>query len=81
MKKFHADELGGAMTHGSKSGVAHFVAENEYECMDYIKKLLSFIPQNNTQEPPVVKTDDDPNQSRSINSLTLFQKIHYNHMI
>jgi len=42
------DELGGAMTHGTKSGVAHFVAQNEYECMDYIKTLLSYIPQNNT---------------------------------
>ena len=57
-----ADELGGAMSHGSKSGVAHFVAENEYDCMDYIKKLLSFIPQNNTQEPPSIKNDDDPNR-------------------
>jgi len=55
-----ADELGGAVSHGSKSGVAHFVAENEYECMDYIKKLLSFIPQNNAQQPPAVKPDDDP---------------------
>jgi len=56
------DELGGAMTHASKSGVAHFVAQNEYECMDYIKKLLTFLPQNNTEEPPLVKTDDDPNR-------------------
>ncbi|MFQ5572798.1 MAG: acyl-CoA carboxylase subunit beta, partial [Nitrosopumilaceae archaeon] len=56
------EDLGGAMTHGEKSGVAHFVAKNEYECFDYIKKLLSFIPQNNTQEPPTVKTDDDPNR-------------------
>ena len=56
------EDLGGAMTHGTKSGVAHYVAENEYDCMDYIKKLLSFIPQNNTQQPPVIKTDDDPNR-------------------
>ncbi|RNJ79792.1 MAG: acyl-CoA carboxylase subunit beta [Nitrosopumilus sp. B06] len=56
------DELGGAMTHGSKSGVAHFVAQNEYECMDYIKELLSFMPQNNSQEPPVNSNDDDPNR-------------------
>ncbi len=56
------DELGGAMTHGSKSGVAHFVAENEYECMDYIKTLLSYIPQNNTEEAPAIKSDDDPNR-------------------
>jgi acetyl-CoA/propionyl-CoA carboxylase len=56
------EDLGGAMTHGTKSGVAHFVAKNEYECFDYIKKLLSYIPQNNTQEPPSIKTDDDPNR-------------------
>ena len=56
------EDLGGAMTHGSKSGVAHFVAKNEYDCMDYIRKLISFLPQNNTQEPPKVKTDDDPNR-------------------
>jgi len=56
------EELGGAITHGTKSGVAHFVAKNEYECFDCIRKLLSFIPQNNTQEPPIIKTDDDPNR-------------------
>ena len=56
------DELGGAITHGTKSGVAHFVAKNEYECMDYIKTLLSYIPQNNTIEPSVVPNDDDPNR-------------------
>ena len=56
------DELGGAMTHGTKSGVAHFVVQNEYECMDYIKKLLSYLPQNNSQETPIVTTDDDPNR-------------------
>ncbi|MSV26033.1 MAG: methylmalonyl-CoA carboxyltransferase [Nitrosarchaeum sp.] len=57
-----SDDLGGAMTHGIKSGVAHFVTKNEYECMDYIKKLLSYLPQNNTEEPPKIKTDDDPNR-------------------
>ncbi len=56
------EDLGGAMAHGTKSGVAHFVAKNEYECMDCIKKLLSYIPQNYTQEPPAIKTDDDPNR-------------------
>ncbi len=57
------DDLGGAMTHGSKSGVAHFVANNEYECMDYIKKLLSFLPQNNAGQPPRIKTGDDPDRT------------------
>jgi len=56
------ENLGGAMTHGTKSGVAHFVVKNEYDCMDYIRKLLSYIPQNNSQGPPIVKTDDDPNR-------------------
>ena len=56
------DELGGAMTHGSKSGVAHFVVQNEYECMDHIKTLLSYIPQNNIEEPPIVVNGDDPNR-------------------
>ena len=56
------DELGGAMAHGEKSGVAHFVAKNEYECMDYVKTLLSYIPQNNVEEPPIVPNDDDPNR-------------------
>jgi acetyl-CoA/propionyl-CoA carboxylase len=56
------EELGGARTHASKSGVAHFIAKNEFECMDEIKKLLSYIPQNNTEEPPLVEGIDDPNR-------------------
>ncbi len=56
------DELGGAMSHGKNSGVAHFVAKNEYHCMDMIKTLLSYVPQNSTQEPPVMEIGDDPNR-------------------
>ena len=56
------DELGGAMSHGKISGVSHFVAKNEYHCMDIVKTLLSYIPQNSTEEPPVVDTGDDPNR-------------------
>src|SRR2546425_8331220 len=56
------DELGGAMSHAKNSGVAHFVAKNEYQCMDYVKTLLSYIPQNNTEGPPIVSTNDDPNR-------------------
>src|ERR671931_77422 len=44
------EELGGARTHATKSGVAHFVAKDEYDCVDTIKKLLSYIPQNNAEE-------------------------------
>ena len=56
------DDLGGAMTHGAKSGVAHFVASNEYDCMDYIRRLLSYLPQNNSRGPEPVKSDDDPDR-------------------
>jgi len=56
------DELGGAMSHGKNSGVAHFVAKNEYQCVDIVKTLLSYVPQNSTQEPPVMETGDDPNR-------------------
>ncbi|AFU57136.1 acetyl-CoA/ propionyl-CoA carboxylase, carboxyltransferase subunit [Candidatus Nitrososphaera gargensis Ga9.2] len=56
------EELGGARAHATKSGVAHFIAKNEYECFDKIKKLLSFLPQNNTEEPAMVETNDDPNR-------------------
>src|SRR5919197_6212431 len=55
------EELGGARAHATKSGVAHFVAKNEYECMDKIKKLLSFIPQNNREDTPITQSTDDPN--------------------
>lgn len=47
-----AEELGGAQTHTTKSGVAHFAFANELECIEHIKKLLSYIPQNCEEEPP-----------------------------
>ena len=56
------DDLGGAMAHGKLSGVAQFVAKNEYQCMDIVKTLLSYVPQNNTEEPSHVETGDDPNR-------------------
>src|ERR671930_104900 len=56
------EELGGARAHATKSGVAHFIANNEYDCFDKIKKLLSFIPHNNAEEPAIAETDDDPNR-------------------
>jgi acetyl-CoA carboxylase carboxyltransferase component len=46
-------ELGGAMVHASKSGVTHFVADTEQEGIQLIRKLLSFMPQNNLEEPPL----------------------------
>src|SRR5690242_12084769 len=47
------EELGGASTHGGTSGVAHFAAENEEECLALIRELLTFLPQNNAEDPPV----------------------------
>ena len=47
------DELGGAMVHGSKSGVAHLIAEDEREGILLIRKLLSYLPQNNLEDPPL----------------------------
>lgn len=54
------EELGGADTHGEKSGIAHFVYDTEEEVLENIRKLLDYIPQNNMQSPPVKKSDDDP---------------------
>jgi acetyl-CoA carboxylase carboxyltransferase component len=56
------EELGGAMSHASKSGVATFVAPDEKSCLDEVRYLLSFLPQNNMEEPPIVETGDDPDR-------------------
>ncbi len=52
------EELGGAMVHGSKSGVNHFVAEDEQEGILLIRKLLSYLPQNNLEDPPLSPNTD-----------------------
>jgi len=52
------EQLGGAMTHASKSGVAHLVAKNEKECLAQLRHLLSFMPSNNRELPPFVPTED-----------------------
>jgi len=49
-----SEELGGAMTHASKSGVTHLVAANDLDCIKQIKKLLSYLPQNNQQKAPAL---------------------------
>jgi len=54
------EELGGAMTHATKSGVNDLVAADEDEMNDHVRRLLSFIPQNNLEDPPLVPTEDDP---------------------
>ncbi|AKA72419.1 acyl-CoA carboxylase subunit beta [Clostridium scatologenes] len=57
-----AEELGGAKVHNSISGVAHFMAKNEEECIKEIRRLLSFLPSNNLETAPIVSTEDDPNR-------------------
>lgn len=52
------EQLGGASVHTSKSGVAHFSAQTEEDAIQMIQKLLSYIPQNNLEEPPVFKSSD-----------------------
>jgi len=54
------EELGGAEVHATKSGVAHFVAESEEECFTQVRRLLSFLPSNNAEDPPWMDTGDDP---------------------
>jgi len=53
-----SEELGGAMVHNSRSGVAHFAAEDEDDCFALIRRLLSYLPQNNMEDPPFVPTAD-----------------------
>ena len=52
------EELGGAMTHNERSGVAHFATENDRQCILLIRELLSFVPNNNLDEPPRTQTTD-----------------------
>src|SRR5262245_12208410 len=52
------EDLGGAMAHNQTSGVAHFAAENEEDCLRLIRELLSFMPSNNLEDPPRLVSDD-----------------------
>jgi Acetyl-CoA carboxylase, carboxyltransferase component (subunits alpha and beta) len=54
------EELGGAMTHSTKSGVAHFACDDEESCLEDVRYLLSFLPSNNMEMPPRVEPTDDP---------------------
>lgn len=56
------EELGGAATHSSKSGVAHFMCSNEEETLMSIRELLSFLPSNNMEDAPVAPCSDDVNR-------------------
>ncbi len=52
------EELGGAVAHASRSGVAHFIQQSEKECFRQVKQLISFLPSNNTDESPTVAVND-----------------------
>jgi len=60
------ESLGGAMVHSSKSGVAHFAAENEEEAVAMIRQLLSYLPQNNMEEAPRVECNDPVDRKEDI---------------
>ena len=57
------EELGGASTHGTTSGVAHFAVDSEDECLALIRELMTFLPQNNVEDPPVRPCVDPPERA------------------
>jgi propionyl-CoA carboxylase beta chain len=57
------EELGGASSHASKSGVAHFSMESEQTCLEQVRRLLGFLPQNSMEDPPRRATVDDPERA------------------
>jgi propionyl-CoA carboxylase beta chain len=57
------EDLGGADSHATRSGVCHFVAENDEHCLELTRHLISFIPNNNMEDPPFVQSDDPPNRT------------------
>jgi propionyl-CoA carboxylase beta chain len=56
------EDLGGAMSHNTRSGVAHFAAEDEEHCIELIRKMLSYMPSNNLESPPRIECTDDINR-------------------
>src|SRR5437763_15538713 len=64
------EELGGAMTHNSTSGVAHFISHTDEECLLLLRELFSFLPSNNLEDPPRRPTSDPGDRvDESLNSL------------
>ncbi|MFH1687564.1 MAG: acyl-CoA carboxylase subunit beta [bacterium] len=65
-----SEELGGAMTHAAKSGVAHFACENEADAIAKLRRLLSYLPQNNCEDAPWEDNDDAPDrEEEKLNSI------------
>jgi len=65
-EKVNEEQLGGAMVHASKSGVAHFAADDEKEAILLIRKLISYIPSNNMEETPLQKSSDKINRHSDV---------------
>jgi len=64
------EQLGGAMTHATKSGVAHFAFDNEVECLQAVRRLFAYLPSNNMDDPPRLESNDDPSRmDESLNSI------------
>ena len=63
------DSLGGAIAHNEKSGVASFIEDNEKECFETLKLLLSYLPQNNLENAPYINTNDSPNRQNNLKSI------------
>ena len=61
--------LGGAKSHNEKSGVAHFMADNEKECFDMVKALLSYLPQNNLENPPYYSSDSRVRETKKLEAI------------
>ena len=53
------EDLGGAMVHATRSGVCHFATEDEEDCLQEVRRLMSFLPLNNMEDPPLMETGDD----------------------
>jgi acetyl-CoA carboxylase carboxyltransferase component len=62
-EEISTEDLGGAITHSTKSGVAHFACDSDGEAISLIRNLLSYLPANNKESPPIIETKDDPHRT------------------
>lgn len=74
-EKITAEELGGALIHNSKSGNAHLLAESEEKALDQVKRLLSYLPANNTETTPQVPYEERHNQGVHLTDIVPFEAI------
>ena len=65
-EEINFENLGGAVAHNEKSGVAQFACENDQDCINQIKKLLSYLPANNMEDPPMAEPTDSPDRTNPI---------------